>query len=182
MERNVVDPLTTNHAWLREHGAPKRLLPAPLIRANAGREFVFATAMYASGDWESTALMPSNLVDSIARYTVLAVAPKPVFVNLGSTDIFGYPFVWFTGHLPVRLTDGERRNLREYVERGGFIVIDDHNHDVDGIFHKTATQEIVRTFGPAALKALPNDHELYSCFFKFEDGPPDTAHELNGWG
>jgi hypothetical protein len=25
-------------------------------------------------------------------------------------------------------------------------------------------------------------HELYSSFFKFEDGPPTTSVELNGWG
>jgi len=31
------------------------------------------------------------------------------------------------------------------------------------------------------LAELPNDHPLYSAFFKFE-GPPTTSHELNGWG
>jgi len=57
--------------------------------------------------------------------------------------------------------------------------VDDHNHDVDGTFHKTATEELARTVGP--LTELPNDHPLYSAFFKF-DGPPTTSHELNGWG
>ena len=36
--------------------------------------------------------------------------------------------------------------------------------------------------GGARLEELPNDHEIYSCFFEFEDGPPTTSHELNGWG
>jgi hypothetical protein len=143
-------------------------------------DFVFATVMYESGDWESAPSLPSNLIDSIARYTSLPVAPTGVNVGLGTEEIFRYPFVWMTGHLPVRFTDQERTNLKKYVERGGLIVVDDHNHDIDGIFHKTATQEISRTFG--VMKARPKTHEIYNCFFQFRDGPPATSHELNGWG
>ena len=60
------------------------------------------------------------------------------------------------------------------------LFVDDHNHDIDGVFHKTATEEITRTIGEP--KELPNNHQLYSAFFKFTDGPPTTSHELNGWG
>ena len=142
--------------------------------------FTFATAMYESGDWESAPNLPAAVVDTVARYTDLRVAPNGVNVPLGSQDILQHPFVWLTGHLPVRFTEAERRYLKKFVDRGGFMVIDDHNHDIDGIFHKTATEEIVRTFGP--LKEVPNNHELYRCFFTFDDGPPTTSHELNGWG
>jgi hypothetical protein len=69
--------------------------------------------------------------------------------------------------------------LREYADRGGLLFVDDHNHDIDGAFHRTATEEIERTVGP--LRELPNDHRLFSAFFRFE-GPPTTMHELGGWG
>ena len=142
--------------------------------------FVFATAEYASGDWESAPSLPENVIDAVAKYTSIDVAPVGVNVKLGSPEIFDYPFVWLTGHLPVRFTDQERANLKRYVERGGFIVIDDHNHDITGQFHKTATEEIERLFG--RMTRLPKDHEIYRCFFTFENGPPNTNHELNGWG
>src|SRR6185503_20931747 len=87
-----------------------------------------------------------------------------------------------SGHLPVRFSQQESANLKAFVERGGFVFIDDHNHDVDGAFHKTATAELRRIFGANALRELPNSHELYRAFFTFEDGPPATSHELNGWG
>ena len=143
-------------------------------------DFVFATAKYASGDWDSAPLLPANIIDSIARYTAIPVAPKGVNVDLGTEEIFEYPFVWLTGHLPIYFTNAERRNLRLYVERGGFMVISDHNHDIDGIFHKTAYEEVQRIFGP--FQKVPKDHEIYHCFFKFSDGPPPSGHELNGWG
>ncbi len=142
--------------------------------------FVFATAQYESGDWDSAPLVPGNIIDSVARYTAIDVAPSGVIVPLGSPDLLRYPFVYLTGHLPVRLDQAERRMVRALVERGGLLFVDDHNHDVDGAFHRTVTEEIGRAVGP--LKELPNTHPLYSAFFRFPDGPPTTSHELNGWG
>jgi len=39
-----------------------------------------------------------------------------------------------------------------------------------------------RTFGSRALQKIPNNHPIYNSFFHFEDGPPTTSFELNGWG
>jgi hypothetical protein len=145
-----------------------------------GADFVFCTVRYESGDWDSAPLVPANLVDTLARYTTLRVAPAGVVVPLASAALFRYPFAYLTGHLPVRFSDAERRNLARWVDRGGFLFVDDHNHDVDGVFHKTCVEELERALGP--LAALPNDHALYRAFFTFADGPPTTSHELNGWG
>lgn len=142
-------------------------------------EFVFATAQYESGDWDSAPLVPANVIDAVARYTSIPVAPSGVIVPLASADALRYPLLYLTGHLPVRFTEEERRVLETFAERGGLLFVDDHNHDIDGEFHKTATEDIARAVGP--LTELPNDHELYSAFFAF-DGPPTTSHELNGWG
>jgi len=154
----------------------------PEALSQDGGDFVFATARYSSGNWDSAPLVPTNLVHSIAQYTDIPVAPQGVYVDLGSSEVFQYPFLFLTGHIPVRFTEEESRNLKAYVERGGFIFIDDHNHDIDGAFHRTATAELARIFGSDALQQLPNDHELYTAFFEFPDGPPTTSHELNGWG
>jgi hypothetical protein len=140
---------------------------------------VFATAQYASGDWDSAPLVPPNIIDTIARYTEIVVAPTGVVAPLSEDRMLRYPFLFLTGHLPVRFSDVERRNIKRFVDRGGLLFVDDHNHDVDGVFHKTATEEIARAVGP--LSDLPNNHPLYSAFFKF-DGPPTTSQELNGWG
>ena len=142
--------------------------------------FTFATAQYESGDWDSAPLVPPNIIDTIARYTSIEVAPAGAIASLSSPDVTRYPLIYLTGHLPVRFTQAEREQLGRFIERGGMLFVDDHNHDIDGAFHKTATDEIRRVVGP--LAELPNDHPLYSAFFHFPDGPPNTGHELNGWG
>ncbi len=142
--------------------------------------FVFATAQYESGDWDSAPMLPANVIDSVARYTSLPVRPQGVSVPLSSEAVFAYPLLFLTGHLPVRFTTREADVLRKYLVRGGLLFVDDHNHDVDGAFHKTVREEIRRVAGP--LVPLPNTHELYCSFFVFENGPPTTSHEMNGWG
>lgn len=142
--------------------------------------FVFATAQYASGDWDSAPMLPANVIDSVARYTALPVRPQGVSVPLSSEAVFAYPLLFLTGHLPVRFTMREAEVLRTYLLRGGLLFVDDHNHDVDGAFHQTVREEIRRVAGP--LAPLPNTHELYRSFFVFENGPPTTSHEMNGWG
>jgi uncharacterized protein DUF4159 len=142
--------------------------------------FVFATGRYESGDWDAAPLVPANLIDSLARYTTLDVAPVGAIVSLASDAMLGYPLIYLTGHQPFRLTAAERETVRRFLDRGGMLFIDDHNHDVGGIFHRTVVEEITRTAGP--MVDVPNTHHLYSCFFRFPDGPPTTSHELNGWG
>lgn len=144
--------------------------------------FVFATVRYTSGNWDSAPLVPTNLIHSLAQYTDLPVEPEGVVVDLASEDVFDYPFLFLTGHLPVFFDEAESRNLVAFVERGGFVFIDDHNHDIDGAFHRSVTSELARLFGPERLTPVPNDHELYSSFFSFPEGPPITGHELSGWG
>ena len=63
----------------------------------------------------------------------------------------------------------------------GFVLVDDCNHDIDGLFAKSFERQMAKLFGGEALKKLPKDHAIYRSFFKF-DGPPATSFELNGWG
>jgi hypothetical protein len=54
---------------------------------------------------------------------------------------------------------------------------------VDGVFAKTFEHEAKTIFsGGNRLRKIRNSHKLYSSFFDFPDGPPNTSHELNGWG
>ena len=142
--------------------------------------FTFATVQYESGDWDSAPLLAANVIDAVARYTSIDVAPSGAIVPLSSAALLRYPLAFLTGHLPVRFTAAERAMLRKYCGRGGLLFVDDHNHDVDGVFHKTCTEELTQALG--VLTPIPGTHPLYRAFFTFRDGPPTTSHELNGWG
>ena len=147
----------------------------------ADNEFFFTRLQYESGDWDVDQRMPSNILNSLIEYTTLKVNTQENVVSLGSDDIFRCPFCYLSGHKLVEFTARESGNFKKYITNGGFVLVDDCNHDIDGLFARSFESQMARLFGPGALKKIPNDHMLYSIFFSF-DGPPTTTQELNGWG
>ena len=146
-------------------------------------DFVFTRLQYESGDWDIVdQRMPSNLLDSLVAYTTIAVAEREAVVPLASTEVLGAAFCYLSGHKLVQFTDRERENFGNYVRNGGFVFVDDCNHDIDGLFAKSFEAEMANIFGADALRKIPNDHAIYDAFFPFEKGPPTTSFELNGWG
>src|SRR5205085_5050299 len=53
-------------------------------------------------------------------------------VELGSPEVFDYPFAVVSEPGEMALTEEEVLNLREYIDRGGFVVLDDFDgaHDL----------------------------------------------------
>jgi hypothetical protein len=148
----------------------------------APSEFAFARLRYDSGDWDYNPKVAANVLDAIVQYTEIPVYPNEVVIAADSVELSAFPFLFMTGHTLVRFSTAERENLIRYVDAGGLLFSDDCNHDVDGLYAKSFEAEMHRAF-PAAdtLAKIPNTHRLYRSFFTF-DGPPQTSHELNGWG
>ena len=149
--------------------------------ASAEYDFWFTRLMYDSGDWDADKRMPANIITSLIDYTTLRVDPKEHVIALSDPAMLLAPFCYLTGHKLVQFSTAESRNFEAYVRNGGFVFVDDCNHDIDGLFAKSFEAQMAAIFGAGALQKLPNDHPLYSSFFKF-DGPPTTGFELNGWG
>ncbi|QHL87918.1 DUF4159 domain-containing protein [Nibribacter ruber] len=144
--------------------------------------FTFVRLQYRSGNWDTDQRMPSNLLHSLVEYTTVPVVEQEKVISLESAELFRYPFCYLSGHKLVQFNAKEKANFVKYVQNGGFVFVDDCNHDIDGLFARSFEEQMRVCFGPKALKKLPNNHALYKSFFKFEEGPPTTSFELNGWG
>ena len=156
-------------------------LPRAARAAAPAYDFWFTRLMYDSGDWDVDQRMPANVITSLIEYTKLRVDPKEHVLALADPRMLQAPFCYLSGHKLVEFNPDERRNFERYVRSGGFVFVDDCNHDIDGLFAKSFEAEMAAIFGPRALQKLPPRHPIYSSFFRF-DGPPATGFELNGWG
>ena len=143
---------------------------------------MFTRLRYSSGDWDVDQRMPSNLLHSLVEYTTVEVDTREQVVSLASEAVLDAPFTYLAGHRLVQFTARERDIFERYVRNGGFVLVDDCNHDIDGLFAKSFESQMDDIFGTGALQKLPNDHDLYQAFFSFPKGPPATSVELNGWG
>ena len=88
-------------------------------------------------------------------------------VEVGSPELFNYPFVHMTGHGNVVFSDGEAENLRLYLMAGGFLHIDD-NYGMDP-YVRPAMKKV---FPELEFIELPLDHPVYNNVYPFENGLP----------
>src|SRR5574344_114348 len=123
------------------------------------------------GDWYANPTSLRNLVSFCNKNLSMTLSPNIATVEVGSTDIFQYPFVHMTGHGNVVFSDEEAQNLRMYLLSGGFLHIDD-NYGIDKFIR--AQMKIV--FPELEFVELPYNHPIYNQKYKFPNGLP-KIHE-----
>ncbi len=140
-----------------------------------GRAFQIARLKYnGGGDWYNDPSAEVNLLNFIKTNTNIEVKPEYTFVDLSTDEIFNYPFLFMTGHGNVVFSEDEASRLRQYLESGGFLYIDD-DYGID----KAMRREMKKVFPDKDFVELPFDFPLYNIFYNFNSGPPKT-HEHNG--
>ena len=146
-------------------------------------EFVFARLRYDSGDWDYNPKVAANVLNSVVEYTNIRVYPEEVVIAASSTELLSFPFLFMTGHKLVRFTREERERLRRSLNPAA-CCFPTTAITTSTVSTPAASSSEMRTVFPraGAMPKLPRHHHLYKAFFRFDDGPPTTSHELNGWG
>jgi hypothetical protein len=119
------------------------------------------------GDWYSNPTALPNLARFCNNQLGTDIDIDYGTVEVGSLDLFNYPFVHMTGHGNVVFTDADADNLRQYLIAGGFLHIDD-NYGMDP-FVRIAMK---KTFPELEFVELPFGHPIYHQKFDFENGVP----------
>ncbi len=126
------------------------------------------------GDWYANKTALPNLIRFSNKELGTNLKPEEDVVEVGSPDLFLYPYVYMTGHGNVIFSMEEAANLRTYLLGGGFLHIDD-NYGLD----KFIRIELKKVFPDLELIELPFNHPLYHQKFDFPKGLP-KVHEHDG--
>jgi hypothetical protein len=125
------------------------------------------------GDWYSNPTALPNLAQFCNKNMGTNFDPNYGTVEVGSLDIFNYPFLHLTGHGNVVFSDREAANLRQYLMGGGFLHIDD-NYGMDPYIRPA----MKKVFPELELVELPFEHEIYKQKYNFPNGLPKIhAHD-----
>lgn len=152
------------------------LIQGMLFSANAdAQSFRIALLKYnGGGDWYANPTSLPNLIAFCNKNLGTDIDPEPATVEVGSAEIFNYPFIHMTGHGNVVFSEHDAQNLREYLIAGGFLHIDD-NYGMD----KFIRPELKKIFPELDLIELPFDHPIYHQYYDFPNGLP-KIHEHDG--
>jgi hypothetical protein len=123
------------------------------------------------GDWYSDPTALPNLIEFCNREIGTNIFPEHAVADVGSQEIFNYPFIHMTGHGNIVLSDLEAGNLRHYLEAGGFLHIDD-----DYGFDLFIRREMKKVFPEKEFLELPFSHPVFRQKFSFPNGVP-KVHE-----
>jgi len=126
------------------------------------------------GDWYANKTALPNLIKFSNTENGTNLDTEEDVVEVGSRDLFLYPYIYMTGHGNVVFTDAEAANLRKYLIAGGFLHIDD-NYGLD----KFVRLEMKKVFPELEFVDLPFDHPIYHQKFDFPKGLP-KIHEHDG--
>ena len=123
------------------------------------------------GDWYANPTSLTNLIKFANQELKTKLSPDYATVDVGSDELFLYPFVHLTGHGNVVFSSSDIKNLRNYLIGGGFLHIDD-NYGLD-IFIR---REMKKVFPELEFIELPFSHPIYHQKFNFPNGLP-KIHE-----
>lgn len=148
------------------------LLISPLVFSQTNSTYQFAVLKYnGGGDWYANPTALPNLIEFCNKQLGMNISKEPATVEVGSPDIFNYPFIHMTGHGNVVFSQKDAENLRNYLMSGGFLHISD-NYGMDPFIRK----EIEKVFPGTKLIELPPSHAIYKQKFSFPKGLP-KIHE-----
>ncbi len=126
------------------------------------------------GDWYANPTSLPNLVKFCNQNLKTNLSTEIATVEVGSSDLFNYPFVHMTGHGNVIFSPEEAENLRNYLIAGGFLHISD-NYGLDEYIRR----EMKKVFPGIDFVELPFSHPIYHQRYDFPNGLP-KIHKHDG--
>ena len=168
-----------------------------LISLVAAGEFKWARASFHTGEGEpeSDALEVRSddliFLNMLEKVTSIKVIKKVDVVNVNNlSQMIKYPFTFFSAQHFVKFSDQEIKNIREYLDRGGFIFQDDcveasgkwqdNARSGDNFFQSFKNEIETRVYPDGKMVKLDKNHEIFNCFYSFPEGLPHFQGVRNG--
>jgi hypothetical protein len=112
-----------------------------------------------SHDWPAS---EENFMKILAEVTKIDVNPGGHIVGFDGADVFKYPIAYLCEVGFMQLSAQEMQNMREYLLRGGFLIVDDFRGDRE---LNNFVYQMRMVFPDRSLEELPRTHPIFTCFY-----------------
>ena len=124
------------------------------------------------------------LPDALERLTEVRTNPESYqIVDIDSQELFKYPFVYMSEVGYLDLQPADVKNLREYLDRGGFVFVDDFRGGPGNTFEmENFLVQLRKLYPDRELKPLPKTHLIFHTFFDIDPTNMVPPYTMNGQG
>lgn len=135
---------------------PGEIEKATAIRCN---NLVYANGM-------TSICFADKFLSTAAEVTGLNVLPNFNTVQLDTNALFESPFTVISGEGSFRFSEAERKNLRQYLTSGGFLLASPGCSDSN--WDKSFRAEMKALFPDAPIKKIAMNHPIFSLFYEVD--------------
>ncbi|MFK7788620.1 MAG: DUF4159 domain-containing protein, partial [Phycisphaeraceae bacterium] len=136
------------------------------VAVPAERESERVVAGLAYDDGKTAVCFADQFLTTYARETGQNVRRGYVQVAMDSDDLFEYPFVVLSGQEAFELSDKEKKNLKRYVERGGFVLASAGCSN--NAWARSFEAVFAELFGDKKLKGIDTKHALFHTVYDID--------------
>ena len=142
--------------------------------------FTFVRIQWSQGSWNSARSRRGykwytdypdadlNLSYRLQQLTAIKTDPKGKIMRLTDEKLFQYPFIYIIEPGSMVLSEEEVVALREYLLRGGFLMVDDFWGEAEWA---NFALEMKRVFPNRPIEDIPLDHEIFNIVYPIKKKP-----------
>jgi hypothetical protein len=145
--------------------------PLTAAEPTSGDAVECANLIYAGT--KSSVCFSEEFLSTVASETSINTSRKFKAVKLGEREAFKFPFAVMTGEGAFTLTDEERKNLKLYLEKGGFLLASAGCSSKE--WGESFSREIAAIFPERKLEEVAMSHPIFRTLFVVPR--LDTKHE-----
>jgi hypothetical protein len=134
-------------------------------------------AMLQYGGNDAYVCYSSEFLAQITRDSHIRANDRLVPIRVESRELFQFPFAVLTGEGEFILTESQRRNLRDYLESGGFIIASAGCSSDP--WRNSFTREIGQIFPEVSLTPLDQTHPAFHTVYDIEELQCKGSHRAH---
>jgi len=121
-----------------------------------------------------------NFLFRVSELTTIEPNPRAIVRKLTDKDLFDYPFIYMCDVGWMELTTAEKAGLREYLQRGGFLWVDDFWGWAEWESLENAMKDVLPG---STWREIPKDHPILNMVFPLDGCPqiPARIFAVQGW-
>ena len=145
----------------------------PYRKPEQPREFTFTRLRYGSwgrrGGWMTDyPKADEQFIMGLRNWcrSSLAISDDPTTVAPDDKELFQYPFIYIVEPGYMELSPEDAAHLREYLLRGGFLMLDDFWGEYEW---ENVREQMRSVFPEYSIRELPLDHPIFHCYFDIDE-------------